>query len=221
MKTRLALVDEILTGVGISRDVVTYKILPMVKEMETERNMRVKYMQNSTFRFFIPKQLALGTALNRAHTPLVTIVRYDPPHQVTTPDGTRHVGKKSHMLQWNPETNEVIPGQWITNKKMLKNCDLSSDGKYFLYGLKVKGQGMSIVDRKPIVVLSKPPYFSGLFVMHDFTDTTGYDIYYDSRLGGIFLDDKNHHTFTLPNYKFFRSTGELPPGNTIVNSPVI
>lgn len=200
---------------GLSPDLIKGKLLPIYSQSEAEHQKDIKDMSHSSFRFFFPK-----------NSSLVTILRYDPRRVIGKENGKNvWKGCKYQLLTWNLLTNEVIPGQWITNKKVLKLCDLSHDGKYFLYAMHVKAKegtgGMQLPEA--IVVVSKPPYFTGLVVLKDIDYDGGYDYWVDKHVGGVWVDckDPEKHQFVLPRHIAKTTTGKIPKDVEFSNLYVI
>jgi hypothetical protein len=167
MKQRLALINQILTEAGLHQDIITYKILPLIRQLEEQLAEKIKAMNTTTFTFFVPPE-PLGSIL---------ILRHDPKKY----SGGQVISSQTHMLQWSRlgMTDEITPGQWIRGKKVLKMSDVNHNGSYFIYGLQVRWN-------HSIVVLSRPPYFTGLVVMEDLDD------FWDFRpgskhVGGVWL----------------------------------
>jgi hypothetical protein len=66
---------------------------------------------------------------------------------------TNHV----RMISWDLARDEFTPGQWIKKRVYERRCDLSSDGRYFIYF--AAGYTSPIASWTAI---SKPPYFTAL-----------------------------------------------------------
>lgn len=77
----------------------------------------------------------------------------------------RHVYQ---MVVWEITTNNVRRGQWLRYRKNLKlnRCALSPDGSLFAYFMFSEGHDT-------LTVLSKPPFFTGLYAQHEEGTWTG------------------------------------------------
>jgi len=224
MKQKLATVEECMDKCSILSDITKYHILPQVKMNEEQRNEDAIKLNNSVFTIFFPK--ASNIAL---------IIRYNP--RSKNNDGET-VMRSCHMLTWNLETNEIIPGQWLLNKKIKITqfdhkgnleglySDLSPDGKYFVYNLCHPKAKYSQTDKnnKPIyeylTVICKPLYFSGLHVTRYTGDSKYYDSdYYKKRMHGaswIVTNNPNEYCIRFVNeeQEVIRSVSpinKLPP----------
>jgi hypothetical protein len=67
------------------------------------------------------------------------------------------------MIKWHTDTDQFELGQWMKARVYEDKCDLSPDGKLFIYFV-LKGDGVS--KRRDYgmtwTAISKPPYFTAL-----------------------------------------------------------
>ena len=171
MKQIVSAVDDSLEQSGIPKDVTKYVITPMVKGNENLRRKEVRRLKTSTFTIFVPK---VGSK--------VVILRYNPRNVDSSPS-------QCHLLTLDLDTHQVISGQWLLNKKInVEMSDLSPDGKYLVYNLhdsSLRVPGGSALEY--LTVISKPPYFTGLYVTQCHNNPYD-DSYYGKRShGGFFV----------------------------------
>jgi hypothetical protein len=181
------------------KDIIKYHIIPYVKLNEENRLIALNKLKNSVFTIFFPRK-----------SNIAVIIRYNPRNKTNKTDTV----SSSHMLTWNLETNEITPGQWLLNKKIIiKNSNLTDDGKYFIYNLydaKVTSQGEFVptYDKKGkrifeyLTVISKPPYFSGLYAAHHMDEKKDYYHYTPDRNfnGGNMLNDEISNQYQVEFY---------------------
>ena len=68
--------------------------------------------------------------------------------------------KLNRLILWNRDTDEFVDGQWLKHAVYPERCDLSPDGRYFLY-FALNGKWSS--DTKgSYTALSAPPFFTAL-----------------------------------------------------------
>lgn len=171
MKAIASAVDDSLAEQGVFRDVRKFVIMPMVKANENARRKEVRRLKTSTFTIFVPK---VGNK--------VVILRYNPRNVDSSPS-------QCHLLTLDLDTNEVVCGQWLLNKKInVEMSDLSPDGKYFVYNLhdvSLRVPGGTRLEY--LTVISKPPYFTGLHVTQCVANPYD-DNYFGKRShGGFFI----------------------------------
>ncbi len=85
--------------------------------------------------------------------------------------------RQFRMILWNRETDDFEDGQWTKNKVYPDRCDLSPDGRHFLYFMldghwKSPGEGA-------YSAISKPPYWTALALFPEGNTWGG---------GGVFID---------------------------------
>ena len=86
--------------------------------------------------------------------------------------------KTFRMILWDRDTDRFEDGQWLKHKVYAERCDVSPDGRHFLYfALNGDWGGPS---RGAYTALSRPPFFTALALFPE-GDTWGG--------GGRFLDD--------------------------------
>lgn len=86
--------------------------------------------------------------------------------------------KTFRMILWHRDTDRFEDGQWLKHKVYVERCDLSPDGRHFLYfAQNGHWQGET---RGSYTALSRPPYFTALALFPE-GDTWGG--------GGRFLDN--------------------------------
>ena len=90
--------------------------------------------------------------------------------------------KLFRMILWHRDTDTFEDGQWIKNKVYVERCDLSPDGRHFIYFL-LDGR-WSAETRGTFTALSRPPYWTALSLFPE-GDTWGG--------GGVFLDDIHYY----------------------------
>ncbi len=89
--------------------------------------------------------------------------------------------KQFRMILWHRDTDRFEDGQWLKHKVWPERCDLSPDGRHFLYfALNGDWQGVS---EGAYTALSRPPWFTALALFPE-GDTWGG--------GGRFLDDVHY-----------------------------
>lgn len=196
MKAIASAVDDSLTEQGIPKDVRKYVITPMVKANENHRRNEVRRLKTSSFTILVPK---LGNK--------VTILRYNPRNMDSSPS-------QCHLLTLNLDTNEVVCGQWLLNKKInVEMSDLSPDGKYFVYNLHdVSLRVPGGTQLEYLTVISKPPYFTGLHVTQ--CTANPYDDLYRGKNhhGGFFmLDDQSYSVKYLDEQDTIVKSGDPMP----------
>lgn len=62
----------------------------------------------------------------------------------------------TQMISWDLETDSLVYGQWLKKKVPPEHCDLSPEGRYFIYLVDCFEHGSSRT------VICKPPYWSAL-----------------------------------------------------------
>ena len=80
------------------------------------------------------------------------------------------------MTMWNLETDQFTRGQWVRNKKIkMDRCGLSPDGNYFAYFMFDIKNSMAT-----FTVISKTPYFTGLYCQEEEGTWTGGAYFHDN-----------------------------------------
>jgi hypothetical protein len=64
------------------------------------------------------------------------------------------------MILWDRDSDRFHDGQWLKHKVYVERCDLSPDGKHFLY-FTLDGQ-WGLPTKGSYTVICKPPYFTAL-----------------------------------------------------------
>jgi hypothetical protein len=83
------------------------------------------------------------------------------------------------MILWDRDSGQFHDGQWLKHKIYIERCDLSPDGKHFLY-FTLDGQ-WGAPTKGSYTVVCKPPYFTAIRLFPQ-GDTWGG--------GGYFVDEK-------------------------------
>jgi hypothetical protein len=89
--------------------------------------------------------------------------------------------KLFRMILWLRETDTFEDGQWLKHKVYVERCDLSPDGRHFLF-FALDGQWGSEAGGS-YTAISRPPFFTAL-VLHPQGDTWGG--------GGTFLSNETY-----------------------------
>jgi len=63
------------------------------------------------------------------------------------------------LVSWNLETDELVPGQWLTHKRV-SSCCLSPDGAHIAYCLTTFRNSVY----ETFVVVSRPPFFTAVVI---------------------------------------------------------
>jgi hypothetical protein len=100
--------------------------------------------------------------------------------------------KTYRMILWDRDGDTFHDGQWLKQKVYVGNCDLSPDGKHFLY-FTLDGQ-WGLPTKGSYTVISKPPFFSALRLYPEGDNYGG---------GGYFIDSERVYVRT------HRSTPDL------------
>lgn len=124
-----------------------------------------------------------------SETPQALVIRRGPSRQVAT-------------IGWDRKTDTFTLGQWLKGKIYEDKCDLSPDGKYFLYFAMGKGSWITWT------ALSKAPYLKALD-FHAKSDTWGG--------GGLFLSNQSYWLSNIHRQQFKCSQLEL----TSSDNPII
>lgn len=103
------------------------------------------------------------------------------------------------MATWDLNTNEIVKGQWLTKHEIKLNlCDMSPNGEMFVF---------FIMTFKPVyathTVISRPPYFTGIFCQEEEGCWTG---------GGRFIDNN-----TISMKPYIVNYNKLPEGYVIID----
>ena len=85
--------------------------------------------------------------------------------------------RQFRMILWHRDSDTFEDGQWIKTKVYVERCDLSPDGRHFIY-FALDGR-WSASTRGSFTALSRPPYWTALALFPE-GDTWGG--------GGVFLD---------------------------------
>lgn len=113
----------------------------------------------------------------------------------------RGPSKLVQCLLWNLETDEVTPGQWFKGRIYEHRCDLSPDGKLFVYfAANHKGQRW---DEGSWTAISRPPYLTALALWFkgDCWDGGGiFDSNWQVRINGL-RDHRYAKEFAAPKVK--------------------
>ncbi|SHL54300.1 hypothetical protein SAMN05444414_11841 [Roseovarius marisflavi] len=68
--------------------------------------------------------------------------------------------KRYRMILWDRQTNRFEDGQWLDHKVYVERCNLSPDGKHFIY-FALDGRWRS-EGKGSYSAISRPPYFTAL-----------------------------------------------------------
>lgn len=70
----------------------------------------------------------------------------------------------SQLLQWDRSRDSVTPGQWFHGRVYERRCDLSPNGRYFIYFAAKHGRRPSNADDlgEAWTAISRPPYFTAI-----------------------------------------------------------
>lgn len=107
------------------------------------------------------------------------------------------------LIQWNTDTDVIVPGQWLHARVYERGCDLSPDGMHFSYYAS---------DHRPHrqfdtwAAISRLPQFTALALWHTWLPSTG----------GTFLDRR---TFVVPPGELLK--GSVPGGWRLVTGPAM
>ncbi|MFQ1699420.1 hypothetical protein ACJ5NV_02380 [Loktanella agnita] len=94
------------------------------------------------------------------------------------------------MIGWDTQTDSFDIGQWVKQKIYTERCDISPDGRHFLYFI-LNGKWCTPAQGTHTVI-SRVPYFSAL-ALYPQVDTWGG--------GGFFIDDETYHIETAAGTK--------------------
>ena len=68
------------------------------------------------------------------------------------------------LVAWDTDTDEFTAGQWFKGRIHEDRCDLSPDGRYFVY-FAAKHRWVHVEDVKETwTAISRPPYFTALAI---------------------------------------------------------
>ncbi len=90
--------------------------------------------------------------------------------------------RQFRMILWHRDTDTFVDGQWIKQKIYVERCDLSPDGRHFLY-FTLDGHWNSAAEGA-FTALSRPPYWTALSLFPEGSTWGG---------GGIFLDNTHYY----------------------------
>ena len=175
LKKKTIVIDDLLERNGICRDVRKI-ILRKVRVDDINESHARNYVKSSTFSAFFSN--------NGENCVIIREDHFDP-KQESHIKSNPYKCRRTHMLTWNLKTDEIIPGQWLLNKKLKMNCNmLSPNGEYFAYTMSFpNGPYKTYIgngDKRGIdilTIISKPPYFTGITVLrHDRCPVYG-DVY--------------------------------------------
>lgn len=101
------------------------------------------------------------------------------------------------LIKWNTDTDAFEPGQWFKGRIYEHKCDLSPDGKLFVYFAKKSGNSYKNPDYGDSwTAISKPPHFTALALW------PVYGIWYG---GGMFRSNQvvwlNYNNEPHPNHQ--------------------
>ena len=114
----------------------------------------------------------------------------------------------ARLSLWHTDTDEVEHGQWFGGRVYERRCDVSPDGRLFVYFAR-KSTGGADIDVDSWIAISRPPWFTALALWGIGTTYCSGGLFMDAhrlRLGGI-TDAPD--IGTLPAW--LRPTSELPP----------
>ncbi len=95
------------------------------------------------------------------------------------------------MILWDTKHDIFTPGQWFKGRVYENKCDLSPDGKLFIYFVHKGNNWRSHPDfRYTWTAISKPPYFTALTLWQEHGTWGG---------GGHFLDNKTVRIYVPKN----------------------
>lgn len=92
------------------------------------------------------------------------------------------------MILWHRDTDRFEDGQWVKNTVYVERCDLSPDGRHFIYFL-LDGRWQSDAEGA-FTAVSRPPYWTALSLFPGGNTWGG---------GGIFADDKHYYAVGGPD----------------------
>ena len=219
-RKRIKLIDNTLKDLQLCTDVRNV-ILQKIKAAEKEHRTLCEKLKTSSFVMFPAENGSKGIILRRDIGQLTK----------NSSDLKKFVPRQTQMLSWDLQSNTIVPGQWIGNKKVkINNSMLSPNGNYFLYALEIpRGPYKDYIPHGVdyLTVISKPPYFTGLLVLRAIR-AHGYDEVYNHMMGGKWLNDttiklnaihdlNNIEAGTIPNWLTFadRNTVGVPKALTI------
>lgn len=151
----------VFTELGFSNHIIQNVLMPYVKNAVEQRNLRMKKLKNDKFTVLIPSQ-------NKDKIIIIHNERRQKHHHTT------------HMLVYDFVACRMTSGQWLRGKNVFL-FDLSPDGKYLIYGLQYKST-TGPLHPGMLTVVSKPPYFTGLYCLQD--ATIGYMPFSKQAAGG-------------------------------------
>lgn len=89
--------------------------------------------------------------------------------------------KVFRLILWHRDTDRFEDGQWLKHKVYVERCDLSPDGRHFIY-FALDGRWGSVTEGS-YTAISHPPYFTAISLFPQ-GDTWGG--------GGVFLDNRHY-----------------------------
>ncbi len=95
--------------------------------------------------------------------------------------------KVFRMILWNRDDDTFEDGQWVKSKVYPERCDISPDGRHFIYFMLDGAWGSDA--KGSYTVISRPPWFTALALFPQ-GDTWGG--------GGQFLDNAHYEVFSSP-----------------------
>lgn len=90
-------------------------------------------------------------------------------------------GKVFRMILWDREAGTFEDGQWLKHKIYPERCDLSPDGRHFIY-FALNGDWSGETEGS-YTAISRPPYFTALALFPEGDTWSG---------GGAFLDSRHY-----------------------------
>lgn len=86
------------------------------------------------------------------------------------------------MIRWNRDTDTFEDGQWVKKKVYIDRCDLSPDGRHFIYFM-LDGRWGS-PGEGCYTAISRPPYWTAISLFPEGSTWGG---------GGVFLDNRHYY----------------------------
>lgn len=147
-----------------------------------------------------------STRSSKASTTLHILLARDAPLGLVIRRGP---SKRVCALAWDRETDRFVPGQWLNGRIYERRCDLSPDGKYFIY-LAADYSGRKRKVGKSWTAISRAPFLKALALFENMGTWNG---------GGLFTSNRTYwwnaghaRQAHLETTKLSRDTTAYPSG---------
>jgi len=120
----------------------------------------------------------------------------------------------AQLTRWDRKTDHFEPGQWFHGRIYERRCDLSPDGKFFIYFAAKHGRGPDADDvGEAWTAISRPPYFTALALWRNLGSWYGGGVFKDARhvLLDVVCGAEPHPEFKTRRLTFSHCPAESAP----------